>query len=67
MGWACGTYREKKRRIHRFCWKIPEGKKDNLADIGVGGRIILKSIFNKSNNSWTGLIWLRRGASGRLL
>jgi hypothetical protein len=36
-------------------------------DLGIYGRIILKSILNKYLTMWTGLMWLRTGSSGGLL
>jgi hypothetical protein len=42
--------------------------KDNLEDRDVNGWIILEWILGKeSEKLWTVFIWLRRGASGRLL
>jgi hypothetical protein len=38
-----------------------------LADIGIDKSIILKRIFNKWDEAWTGLIWLRIGTGGGLL
>jgi len=37
-------------------------ERDHLGDPGVGGRIILRSIFRKCNvGVWTGSCWLRIG------
>jgi hypothetical protein len=33
----------------------------HLEDLGVAQIIILKCIFNKQDEGWTGLIWLRIG------
>jgi hypothetical protein len=45
----------------------PEGK-NHLEDQGVGGRIILKLIFEKWDwKAWAGSIWLRIGTGGGLL
>jgi len=41
---------------------------DNLKDLGVGGRIMLKSVLNKQDGvKWTGLIWLKIATKSRLL
>ena len=41
---------------------------DHLEEVGVGGRIILKSICKKSfASAWIGLVWLGLGTSGVLL
>jgi hypothetical protein len=42
--------------------------RDHLEDLGVDVRIILEWILGKySGKVWTRFIWLRIGASGRLL
>ena len=47
-----------------FCWgNVSE--RDHLGDLGVDGRIILKSIFKKWDvGAWTVLIWLRIETGG---
>jgi hypothetical protein len=39
-------------------------ERDHLEDLGVAQRMILKCIFNKQDDGWTGLIWLRIGTGG---
>jgi hypothetical protein len=41
---------------------------DHLGDIGMEGRIILKSILKRQGvKIWTGVMWLRKGTSGSLV
>jgi len=41
---------------------------DDLKDLGVGGKIILKSVLNKQDGvKWTGFIWLRTATKSRLV
>ena len=45
----------------RFWWAVLR-ERDNLEDLGVVERIILKWIFWKwDEEAWTGFIWLRIG------
>jgi len=48
-----------------FCLENLKGR-DYLEDIGIDGKII-KWLLGKHSEVWTGYIWLRIGASGRLL
>jgi hypothetical protein len=41
--------------------------RDNLEDLSVDGRIILKCILKNSVGAWAGLIWLRIGTGGGCL
>lgn len=41
---------------------------DDLKNLGVGGRIMLKSVLNKQDGvKWTGFIWLRIVTKSRLV
>jgi hypothetical protein len=57
IGRACTNYGEEERCIHSFGG-------ENY-DPGIGGRIILKCIFEKWDvEAWTGSMWLRIGTGG---
>ena len=46
-------------------WEGHLNERDNVEDLGLDGRIILKLIFKKRDgNAWTGLVWLRIGTGG---
>ena len=49
-------------------WRGELRERDNMEDLDVDGKMILKCIFRKwDGQAWTGLIWLRIGTGGGLL
>jgi hypothetical protein len=54
-------------KTHMKFWWENLRKGNHLEDSGVDGRLIVKCIFQKWDEAWTGSIWLRIGASGGLL
>jgi hypothetical protein len=66
MGGACSTYGGK-REVHTGFWWGDLRSGDHFGDPGVDGRIILKWIFKKWDEAWTGLIWSRIETGAGLL
>ena len=57
-----------KEKIHTGVWWRKTSGKDSLEDRHVDLVVMLKCIVKKLGGwMWTGLIWLRIGADGRLL
>jgi hypothetical protein len=53
--------------VHVMFWLGVLKERDHLEGPGVGGKTILKLIFNKwHRETWTGMIWFRVGTSGGL-
>jgi hypothetical protein len=66
MGGTCGTYGVEERCIQGIGGKKPG--KETWKAVNVDGRIILNWILKKVNGrAWTGSMWLKIGAAGRLL
>jgi hypothetical protein len=54
--------------VHAGFWWGNLMERDNLEDVGVDWRIILKLIFKTwDGEAWTGLFWLRIGTGDRRL
>jgi hypothetical protein len=67
MGIVCSTYGEK-RIVYRILVGKPEGERDHYEDLDVGGRIILKWVYERWNGMvYIGLMLFRIGTSGGLL
>jgi hypothetical protein len=64
MGGACDTYGEEETCIQRSGEETLGKPPPNLA---VDGRIIFRSILDRSGGRWAGLIWLGIGTSSGLL
>jgi hypothetical protein len=57
----------RQERAYRFLWGSLR-ERDPLEDISIDASITLKWIFKKQfGETWTDLIWVRRGAVGRHL
>jgi hypothetical protein len=55
------------RSEYRF-WSENLKGRNNVVDLGIDGRIILKLILGKDGRKvWTGFFWLRTGTGGGLL
>jgi hypothetical protein len=64
MGRSCGTYNND-GRVYTFLQNLNE--RDNLGDLGIHGRIIVKWVLTKRNTRvWIGFNWIRIGKSGGL-
>jgi hypothetical protein len=50
--------------VHTGFWWGDLRERGDLEDLRIDGRIILKQIFRKSDEAWSGLIWLRVGTGG---
>jgi hypothetical protein len=49
-----------KEEVYEGFWYGDLAERDNVENLEVDGRIILKLIFKKwGGNAWTGLVWLR--------
>jgi len=64
MGGACSTYGRRGEAYTGFWWGNLR-ERDQLGDLGIDGRIILRWIFRKWDvGAQTGSSWLRIGTGG---
>jgi len=53
------------REMHTVCWRRNLKERDQLEDMGLDRRMIIKWVL-KQGWVWTALIWLRIGVNGDL-
>jgi hypothetical protein len=65
VGWTCGTHG--REEVFTGFWLGGPKVRDDWEDLGIGGRITLKSTLGiRGSMGRTGFSWLRIGSSGGL-